>query len=90
LLSILSFNQNFRSWLINKLFRLSIICCEINLYNKRARPRKIQEQKKKNPQQQHFGREFFRGNFLSESHLHELSLTEKKERERESEIRERE
>ena len=36
------------------------------LYNKRARPRKIQEQKKKNPQQQHFGREFFRGNFLTE------------------------
>ncbi len=34
------------------------------LYNKRACPGKIQKQKKKNPQQQHFRRQFFRGNFF--------------------------
>jgi hypothetical protein len=65
-----------------------VLYCYYLLSIKRACPRKIEEQKK-NPQQLHFGKELFRGNFLTEfiwlnlicrSHLYL-----KKEREREKE-----
>jgi hypothetical protein len=65
-----------------------VLYCYYLLSIKRACPRKIEEQKK-NPHQPHFGKELFRGNFLTEfiwlnlicrSHLYL-----KKEREREKE-----
>ncbi len=73
----------------------------VNLYNKRARPRKIQEQNKKIHSSNILGGNFleaiFLRNFLNiifwvKSHLHESSLTEKerKKREKKRDKRERE
>jgi hypothetical protein len=58
-----------------------------NLYNKRACPSKIQEQKKKKSTTATFWEAIFlRAIFLVKSHLHESSLTEKREeRDREKE-----
>ena len=68
-----------------------VLYCYYLLSIKRACPRKIEEQKK-NPQQPHFGKELFRGNFLTKfiwlnlictSHLY--FKKRKRERGRESE-----